>query len=222
MIPTRFGALGAAPIIVNASVLFDGSGDYLTIGSNSNLALGAGAFTIEFWIRPTSSATAAVLDFRPTSTNGAYGTISYASGTLDYTANGSSQINGGSPSVGAWSHVAVCRSGTSTRMFLNGVQVGSTYTDTTTYLQTASRPAIGASGFTLGTVSLDGRISNLRVVVGTALYTGTFTPPTSPLTAISGTQLLCCANPAAITDASANAYSITVGGNAVVSPLGPF
>ena len=33
-----------------------------------------------------------------------------------------------------WYHVSVCRSGTSTRLFVNGVQEGSTYSDSTNYI----------------------------------------------------------------------------------------
>ena len=35
-------------------------------------------------------------------------------------------------------------------------------------------------------------MSNVRVVKGTGLYTSDFTPPTSPLTNITNTKLLCC------------------------------
>ena len=49
-------------------------------------------------------------------------------------------------------------------------------------------PKIGGST-TSGEVWVGG-ISNVRIVKGTAVYTSTFTPSTTPLTAISGTSLL--------------------------------
>jgi hypothetical protein len=40
------------------------------------------------------------------------------------------------------------------------------------------------------TDAFQGLMTNVRIVVGSAVYTADFTPPTSPLTAIPGTQLL--------------------------------
>lgn len=203
------------------SVDFDGLGGYLTVDSDANLALGADAFTIECWIHPNDTTRAGIFDGR-SSGAGAYPAISYAvSGSnLVYTVNGSDLISGGAATVGAWNHVAVTRSGTTTRLFLRGGLIGSA-TDNTTYLQLSDRPAIGAAGWTLGDFPFNGKISNLRVVKGAALYTGAFTPPTSPLTAISGTQLLTCQGMGFL-DMSANHYALTANTGAKVSPASPF
>ena len=45
-----------------------------------------------------------------------------------------------------------------------------------------------------GDYPFKGYISNLRLVKGTAVYTSDFTPPTSELTLIPNTVLLCCQN----------------------------
>jgi hypothetical protein len=56
-----------------------------------------------------------------------------------------------------------------------------------------------------------GYISNLRVVIGTAVYTANFTPPTSPVTAITNTSLLLNYTNAGIYDAAVQNNMITTG-----------
>jgi hypothetical protein len=71
----------------------------------------------------------------------------------------------------------------------------------------------------------NGRMSNFRVVKGTALYIGsTITVPTAPLSAISGTQLLLNTTNDAnfLKDSSTNNITITNNGGVVSSALNPF
>lgn len=202
------------------SVDFDGTGDYLTVASNANLTLGTGDFTIEFWAYFDALGTVIIYDGRPLGVDGAYPTIYLNAGALTYYANTGLRINGGALSTGVWYHIAVSRSGTNTKMFINGTQTGSTYVDSTNYLGSTDRPWIGEGSFSLG-YAVNGRISNLRVLKGTALYTANFTPPTAPLTNITNTQLLACRS-TTIIDESPNAYAITAVGGAAVNSANPF
>jgi hypothetical protein len=167
----------------NSSISFDGTGDWLNIvlTTNNLFAFRLGNFTVELWFNGNSVASGNLADFRPVTTNGAYPMIYLSSGQLRYWVNGADRITGGSLSTGTWYHIAVCRSGNSTKMFLDGIQVGSTYTDNNTYL-TADVPLIGASAFFRdGSAAINGYVTDFRVSKGVARYTDNFTPPTVPL-----------------------------------------
>ncbi len=163
-----------------SSIAFDGTGDYLPSNpSTSNLyAFGTGDFTIEFWLRLGSvSGNQSLVDIRPTGTNGLYPLIYTNTTSLIYYVNSATQISGGTLSTNTWYHVAVSRSGTSTKMFLDGTQIGSTYTDSNNYLAGTGAPWVGT--FRDGTGALNGYIDDLRITKGVARYTANFTAPTA-------------------------------------------
>ena len=154
------------------SMEFDGTGDYLLGPGNPDIVFGTGNFTIEYWIYfNVTNVQQGVIGFRPNGTAGNYPVMYFLSGTLRYNVNGTDRMTA-SVSSGQWYHVAVARSGTDTKMFLDGTQVGSTFTDTTNYL--AARIVIGADDFSLGGSSLNGFIDDLRITKGVARY------PTEP------------------------------------------
>jgi hypothetical protein len=84
-------------------------------------------------------------------------------------------------STSTWYHIAVTRSGTNTKLFVNGSQEGSTYTDSNVYVNGLNRPVLGADGLTIGTSPFNGYIDDLRITKGIARYTSNFTPPTAAL-----------------------------------------
>jgi hypothetical protein len=168
-----------------ASALFDGTGDGLVIPSNSDFAFGTGNFTIEYWMRPTTLVSFDT-SFDARSGAEAAPVIYTESTTLKYGVGNTEQIAGGTLSTGVWHHIAVCRSGTSTKLFLNGTQVGSTYTDTNTYVNIAP-VHIGSLREAGG--SFDGYIDEVRVS-NSARYTANFTAPTTPFQNDANTVLL--------------------------------
>jgi hypothetical protein len=164
-----------------ASGLFDGVNDYLTVGGHADHAFGTGDFTIDFWYRPASVTGALIIyDSRPTSTQGVYPTV-YTDGTaLKFFTDSADRVTGATVlAINTWYHIAIARSGTSTKLFLNGVQEGSTYSDSNDYLNGTGRPAIMSSGFTLGGNEALGHMDELRVSKGIARWTVDFTPPTA-------------------------------------------
>ena len=199
------------------SVQFDGSGDYLQLSSSNDFNFGSGSFTIEAWVYPkTLSADLLIITSNSTGgfffgrrNTGAY--IGY--GRLDTAWDNSS---GNDLIINQWNHVAVCRdSNSNIRVFLNGIQSGSTQTLSTSYNLNTS-----TIGGTTSDYFLNGHISNLRILKGTALYTENFTPPTRELTVTPETVLLACQHK---TDATheKTGKTITVNGNAVANELTP-
>ena len=161
----------------SGSIYFDGTSNIVFNGSNTAV-FGTGDFTIEFWAYVSNATLSGnFLDMRPLTTNGNYPNIYYSTNSLGYYVGGSDRITGGTLSSNTWFHVAVCRSGTSTKMFLNGTQVGSTYTDTTNYVCGTTRPMFGGNGY-LGTSNFTGYIDEYRFSKY-ARYTSNFTPPTA-------------------------------------------
>jgi hypothetical protein len=166
------------------SLEFDGTGDYLVMKDTPQMVFGTGDFTIEFWLRlisvPSSGSFVTLYDSRPTSGSGNYPTIylNDSNATLIYYTNNANRITGSNLSTGQWYHIAVSRSGTSTKLFIDGTQSGSTYTDSLDYTNGSFRPAIGVNGFDLSSGYLNGYIDDLRVTKGVARYTANFTAPT--------------------------------------------
>jgi Concanavalin A-like lectin/glucanases superfamily len=197
------------------SNFFDGNGDYLSLASNAVLAPGTGDFTIEAWLYPTATLSTYNSVFETSATNGLlFGKITSgygirAAGTADLVA-------ATAPAINEWVHVAATRSGTSLRVFINGV-LSATVTNSTNFA--TGIVTIGASN--AGTNSFPGYISNLRFVKGTALYTADFTPSTTPLTAVTNTQLLTCQSNRFL-DNSSNALTLTRNNDVSVQAFSPF
>ena len=168
------------PKFGSASGLFDGTGDILSEDGSAVFAFGTGNFTIECWVNQAALGVRYfIYDGRPAATTGAYPQIEKTTGNvIIYVANAATQITGTTAlATNTWYHVAVCRSGTNTRLFINGTQEGSTYSDSTTYLNPGSRPQISNNGNSGGN-SWNGNIDEFRVTTA-ARYTGNFTAPTA-------------------------------------------
>jgi hypothetical protein len=179
--------------------------------------MGSGDYTIECWLYITTTSTYDAI-YSTTGTTSSDIQVQLNNRLLrvsSYTAQTVIANAGTEVSLNTWTHVAFCRSGTTLKLFKNGVEVGSG-TDSTTW-------ATGAIeiGRVFGSQMLNGYMSNLRVVKGTALYTGGFTPSTTPLTAITNTSLLTCQSNRFI-DNSSSPKTITVNGNTSVTPFSPF
>jgi len=206
-----FGGAGA--------VSFDGSGDALQIPNTTETNFGIGDFTIESWIKTGSTASPAVIIQDYGSPGSANGWIFRQDATnnnkLELIVFDGSDSNGykvtGTSIItdNTWHHVAATREGTTIKVFVDGVQEASA---TNSFNITSTQDAYIGMHYN-GAFPFNGHISNLRVVKGTALYTSNFTPPSRTLEPIENTVLLTCQGQN-IKDASSNAHTITVNGDA--------
>ena len=189
----RFNPFGTATAystsVIGGSGYFDGSGDNLRAPSNSAFTFGTGDYTIEAWVYARDSANNVIVEA------GAF--FGLYTGFLAYYESNGGLITGSIPvPLNAWAHVALSRSSGTLRLFVNGA-ISASASVTTDLTSTSCGISYGAI---YGGPGFNGYISNVRVVKGTAVYTSAFTPPTAPLTAISGTSLLTSMTNGAIFD----------------------
>jgi len=208
------------------AVSFDGSGDRVRANWAENV--GTSDFTIEAWAfipsdmdqydciawlqqETQSSASENAFFIRANNSN----TIEFAvlsGGTIYNTV--SSAI-----SFGEWHHLSLSKSGTTMYSSVDGTVTSRSAPsgiNNSTYLNIGAADANGSVSY-----SFNGIISNVRFLIGTALYTSSFTVPTSPLTAITNTKFLGCQSNRFV-DNSANNYTVSTSGDAAVSAFGPF
>ena len=99
---------------------------------------------------------------------------------------------GGTIPTNTWVHVALVRRfGTDIKLYVNGTAIKTDTSSASTTLGNSTGDfKIGFERFEGSGGGFNGYISNFRFVNGTAVYTGDFTPPSSPLTNITNTVIL--------------------------------
>lgn len=158
-----------------ASLLVDGSADSISLPSSSTpLNVGSGNFTIELWVRAATIKSAGIFKRYDSSTStGLYMT---SGGEIAWWADGTTGqilLSTTALSTNTWHFVAVTRSGTSLKLWIDGVEKSST-TNSSSY--DFSTFHIGRSFYD---GDFDGYIDDFRLTKGVARYTANFTPPTA-------------------------------------------
>ena len=215
-----------APITSTFGATFNGSSQYLTTATSTNLALGTSDFTVEYWVNftaATNGTTVLSAGSGAASYDGLFGYVTLSNAFVTYLSStgGSWDIASGrsilSITTGRWYHIAFTRSGSTFRVFVDGTQVD-TFTSAASLYQSGNQFALGRGQ---STGYFNGQLSNVRVIKGTALYTSNFVPSSQPLTAVTNTQLLTLQN-STIIDNSTNAFSITNTGSVAMSAVTPW
>jgi len=199
-----FGSIAPYTTAVDGgSAYFNGTPDSLSAPANAAYQFGTGDFTVEFWINKPAAQNGLVVDARVSST-----AVPWALGVdvsnFPYFYDGTTPTSTVAITNNVWNHVAVVRTSGVLKIFVGGVQ-GYSAALAGSLNATGTAKIGGTAAYTIG------YISNLRIVKGTAVYTTAFTPPTAPLTAISGTSLLLGFTNAGIVDNAMQNNLITVG-----------
>ena len=213
---------------IRGSVFFDGFGDKLSVPNSADVRLGSNDFTMEAWVKfgDVQGTWDTILGMYDESADRrAYYLARYKSGgaaedgrlymyvNTDGTSGGYANVQGRFVSINDWHHVAGVRDGNTLRLYLNGVQVGSSSFSGTIYNNTTDPLFIGDVESD-DNKNMNGFISNVRLINGTCIYPNgtTFTPPQHELTLVPNTVLLACQNSDDVTQ-EATGKTITAAGN---------
>ena len=201
----------------------NGDSDYLEIPASADHQIYGGNYTVEAWLYPTSynsennvflskgTASAREYHFSISSTNFQvyWSTDGGSSGstTRDFSVNNN---------LNEWIHVAITKSSNTITVYKNGISLG-----TNTFTSIHSTNNVTTVGrlwqYTGINHQFRGYISNLRIVKGSVIYSDNFTPPTTPVTAVTNTKLLLNFGDAKIFDKSQSVKRLTIVGSTVAS-----
>jgi hypothetical protein len=200
------------------STYFDGTGDYISFPSTSTTVPGASTdFSIEFWLNTIDNSDWTIFD-----NTGAGGNMQISKISNTYYVHYLTAGDGWSMAVSnnEWHHWAIIHSSSNdtSKVYVDGTLV-KTLTGRTQSFGSLSTNTIGRRND--GYYHLKGYLRDFRFVLGSQVYTSDFTPPTEPLTAISGTSVLACHLPY-FADGSTNGHTLTPSGNVHTQPFGPY
>ena len=221
---------------------FTGNG-FLSMSASPDYNVGTDNFTIEMWVKGTSTSSQGSPSYirmyqtdNPSTTYNANNsnqilqvTMQPGSGYLNTWSMGSgsgASVNIlGSTNImdGNWNHVATVRNGSTITQYVNGTAEGSANVGSATFDNngsTGNRPRVGANNTSSGNATM--KISNVRLTVGTALYTANFSVPTAHFDGSSGALVMC--NRSSVTNATKahSGYSITKTNTVASSTESPF
>jgi len=127
-------------------------------------------------------------------------------------------------SFNKWTHIAMTRDSSSdVRVFINGLQRGSTYNKSIAVTNT-SNLVIGCRSSRVASSSSRSCFTNFRLIMGTCLYSSDFTPPRTPLTDITNTKLLLLSSTenTVFDNSSATTQELLITPNCIWNSLTPF
>lgn len=174
------------------SACFDGAGDYLSVAYSAPLDFSVNEFTLEFWYYRTGDHEQFARVFTTAGNDGYPGMYIVSTGltssgdlVASFSSTGASFDIGNitlsnSIGIGAWTHIAVCKSSTEIVAYIDGVAVGSILTAANLYNSIQPIQIGGQSGTSR---SINGYIDELRFTRNVVRYTEDFAPSIIPFPA---------------------------------------
>jgi hypothetical protein len=211
----------------DASVSFDGVGDYLSLSDSSDFDFGTNDFTIDLWIRVSS-----LRNYDPIFTTSQ---DNWTGWVLYVRSDGSIALVGGDGagvwvvemytsiliSANNWHHIAIVRYGTDIKIYVNGA-LGASSTYSTSAVDCGNLFHIGTWQY--ANWYLNGYLDEFRVSKGIARWTSTFSVPVAEYSDDSYTKLLLHGNTTIgnyvpIEEYSGDNESLTINENLGISDL---
>lgn len=166
-----------------ASLLLDGTGDFVTLAHNALFSISNGDMTVECWVRRNAAKLQCIVGKRPGAGSSEWAFYISATNLLILQAFSTSaaviNITGTTTlsSTSTWYHVAFSRSGTTWRCFLDG-NLEASATESAAPNSNTQTVAIGRDPSNSAR-DFNGWIDDFRFTSGTARYTASFTAPSS-------------------------------------------
>jgi len=161
-----------------------GTTGWTSAADSADWAFGAGQFTVECWIRPTSAISGVrgiVTQFGGSTDYGWF--FGFNGNTLNFfystTGTDNPAVTGAyTPTQNVWTHIAADRNASNVlRVYAGGVVLASS-TVSATFFDSTRTLRIGDDENL--TRQFAGQIDEMRITKGVARYGGAFTPPTAP------------------------------------------
>ena len=176
------------PAVNGASAYMDGSGDALRVSDTASLRIGTGQYTIEcwFWFDVLTGDISGIFAKRDGGSD--YWRILATSSGVNFRINSDVVSDSTVVNKKCWNHIAITRdSNNDNRIYVNGSLINTISSS----VNISNTGTVRLGEYEADTGPMTGYICDARIVIGTAVYTGSsLTPPTAPLTAITNTKLL--------------------------------
>ena len=169
-------------IFGKSTLLLDGTGDWVDTPNHADFRLGGLDYTIDMLVQVAVAKVATLSNKRDSSSAEEHSWYANDDGSMSMNLySGGSSIGtvtapAGSLSVGATHHIETSRSGTTMKMFVDGVLAGTTTGVTGSASTNTSGLRVGRDGFNTGR-DFNGRIKSYRFTLGVQRHASDFIPP---------------------------------------------